>query len=37
LFGDTNIREPDTGLPESAFPSEEFNEELTDLDNFNEL
>ena len=32
LFGDTNRRDPDTGLPASAFPGEDFNEELTDLD-----
>src|SRR5919112_1488854 len=32
LFGDTNRRDPNTGLPASAFPGEDFNEELTDLD-----
>ena len=32
LFGDTNRRDPDAGLPASAFPGEDFNEELTDLD-----
>ncbi len=32
LFGDTNRRDSDTGLPASAFPGEDFNEELTDLD-----
>src|SRR5215211_2693416 len=32
LFGDTNRRDPDTGLPASAFPGEDFNENLTDLD-----
>lgn len=26
LFGDTNRRDPDTGLPASAFPGEDFNE-----------
>jgi hypothetical protein len=32
LFGDTNRRDPDAGLPASAFPGEDFNEALTDLD-----
>jgi len=32
LFGDTNRRDSETGLPASAFPGEDFNEELTDLD-----
>lgn len=32
LFGDTNRRDPDAGLPASAFPGEDFNEKLTDLD-----
>ena len=32
LFGDINRRDSDTGLPASAFPGEDFNENLTDLD-----
>ena len=32
LFGDTNRREGYPGLPASAVPGEDFNEDITDLD-----
>jgi hypothetical protein len=32
LFGDTNRRKGYPGLPASAVPGEDFNEDITDLD-----